>query len=176
MVKRSTKQQLTLSAILLLLCVSMLVGSTFAWFTDSVTSTNNIIKSGTLNVELYYQVEGQTDWTKVTDQTNVFKENSLWEPGHTEVVKLKVVNEGNLALKYKLGVNVANEIECTLDLEGTKKFKLSDFIKFGIVEGNQDYTRDEAIAAVGAMRAVKIRLSPSRTSILTLTMIQQTLT
>ena len=61
MAKRSTKQQLLLSAISLLLCVSMLVGSTFAWFTDTVTSTNNIIKSGTLDVELYYQAEGQTD-------------------------------------------------------------------------------------------------------------------
>jgi predicted ribosomally synthesized peptide with SipW-like signal peptide len=111
----------------------MLIGTTFAWFTDSVTSANNIIKSGNLDVELYYQAEGQTDWTKVTENTNVFKEDTLWEPGHTEVVKLKVVNEGSLALKYNLGVNVASEVG-SVNVKG-EAFKLSDYIKFGIVDG-----------------------------------------
>ena len=86
--KKNTRRALLTSMLSLLICVSMLVGSTFAWFTDSVTSKNNIIKSGNLDVELYYQVEGQSDWTKVTNTTSIFKENALWEPGHTEVVKL----------------------------------------------------------------------------------------
>ena len=146
--KKTTRRALLTSMLSLLICVSMLVGSTFAWFTDSVTSANNIIKSGNLDVELYYQVEGQTDWTKVTENTNIFKENALWEPGHTEVVKLKVVNEGTLALKYQLGVNVASETGST-NKDG-KAFKLSDYIKFGIVDGAQTYTREQAVAAVDA--------------------------
>lgn len=146
--KHSTQKALIASALSLILCFSMLVGTTFAWFTDSVTSTNNIIKSGNLDVELYYQAEGQTDWTKVTDTTNVFKENALWEPGHTEVVKLKVVNEGSLALKYTLDVNVASEVG-SINFNN-EEFKLSEFIKFGIVDGAQTYTRDQAIAAVDA--------------------------
>ena len=146
--KRSTKRALIASVISLMLCFTMLMGTTYAWFTDSVASTNNIITSGNLDVELYYQVEGQTDWIKVTDTTNVFKENALWEPGHTEVVKLKVVNEGTLALKYTLGVNVASEITSTNVLGA--ELRLSDFIKFGIVDGAQTYTRDQAIAAVDA--------------------------
>ena len=146
--KHSTKKALMLSILSLVLCFSMLVGTTFAWFTDSVTSANNIIKSGNLDVELYYQAEGQTDWTKVTENTNVFKADTLWEPGHTEVVKLKVVNEGTLALKYHLGVNVASEIGSVN--VNDEAFKLSDFIKFGIVDGAQTYTRDQAIAAVDA--------------------------
>ena len=146
--KLSTKRALIASVLSLVLCFSMLVGTTFAWFTDSVTSANNIIKSGNLDVELYYQAEGQTDWTKVTDTTNVFKENALWEPGHTEVVKLKVVNEGTLALKYQLGINIASETGSVNVNE--KEFELSDFIKYGIVDGAQTYTRDQAIAAVNA--------------------------
>ncbi len=146
--KYSTKKALIASVLSLVLCFSMLIGTTFAWFTDSVTSANNIIKSGNLDVELYYQAEGQTDWTKVTNTTNVFKENALWEPGHTEVVKLKVVNEGTLALKYQLGVNVASEVG-SVNVNDVE-FKLSDFIKFGIVDGAQTYTRDQAIAAVDA--------------------------
>ena len=145
--KRSTKRALIASVISLMLCFTMLMGTTYAWFTDSVASTNNIITSGNLDVELYYQVEGQTDWTKVTETTNVFT-STLWEPGHTEVVKLKVVNEGTLALKYQLGVNVADEVSSINVYD--KEFKLSDFIKFGIVDGAQTYTRDQAIAAVDA--------------------------
>ena len=145
---KSTKRALLASLLSLAICISMLVGSTFAWFTDSVTSANNIIQSGNLDVELYYQVEGQTDWTKVTPSTNVFKAGALWEPGYTEVVKLKVVNEGSLALKYQLGVNIVNEIGST-NVNGTE-FKLSDFIKYGIVDGDQDYTRETAVAAVDA--------------------------
>ncbi|MBR6765497.1 MAG: SipW-dependent-type signal peptide-containing protein, partial [Clostridia bacterium] len=128
--KHSTKKALIASVLSLVLCFSMLIGTTFAWFTDSVTSANNIIKSGNLDVELYYQAEGQTDWTKVTNTTNVFKENALWEPGHTEVVKLKIVNEGTLALKYQLGVNVASEVG-SVNVNDVE-FKLSEYIKFGI--------------------------------------------
>ena len=159
--KHSTKKALVASVLSLLLCFSMLVGTTFAWFTDSVTSANNIIKSGNLDVELYYQAEGQTDWTKVTDTTNVFKENALWEPGHTEVVRLKVVNEGTLALKYQLGVNVASEITSTNVLGA--ELKLSDFIKFGIVDGAQTYTRDQAIAAAEANGATALKTAYNST-------------
>ena len=143
---KTTRRALFMSFMSLLLCFSMLIGTTYAWFTDSVTSANNIIKSGNLDVELYYQVEGQSDWTKVTADTNVFMENALWEPGHTEVVKLKVVNEGSLALKYTLGVNIASETG-SVNVAG-QNFLLSDYIKFGIVDGAQTYTREQAVAAV----------------------------
>ena len=52
---KSTKRALLLSALSLLMCVSMLIGSTFAWFTDSVTSSGNIIKSGTLDVTMEWK-------------------------------------------------------------------------------------------------------------------------
>ena len=146
--RKTTRRALVLSLLSLLLCCSMLVGTTFAWFTDSVTSGKNQIVAGNLDVELYYQVEGQTDWTKVTDNSNVFKENTLWEPGHTEVVKLKVVNEGTLSLKYQLGVNIVSETGSKNVLGN--EFKLSDYIKFGVVEGAQTYNREQAIAAVEA--------------------------
>ena len=148
MKKKTALRALLMSTISLLLCVSMLVGTTFAWFTDSVTSANNIIKSGNLDVELYFQVENSDVWNKVGTNTNVFMDKALWEPGHTEVVKLKVVNEGSLALKYQLGVNVASETG-SVNVKG-EDFKLSDHIKFGIVEGAQTYTREEAVSAVDA--------------------------
>jgi len=155
MTNKNTRRAFLASLMALLLCVSSLLGTTYAWFTDSVTSSNNIISSGNLDVELYYQVEGQSDWTKVTDTTNIFKENTLWEPGHTEVVKLKVVNEGSLALKYNLGINVASETGST-NVNGVD-FLLSEFIKFAVIDGNNTYTRDTAIAAAEAEGATSLK-------------------
>jgi len=84
---KNTKRSLLVSGLLLLLCVSMLVGSTFAWFTDNVSSKNNIIKSGNLDVALYYAAtaeDAQADnWEIVTDTTDIFGYN-LWEPGYVK--------------------------------------------------------------------------------------------
>ena len=92
---KNTKRSLLMSALALVLCVSMLVGSTFAWFTDSVTSANNIIKSGNLDVELYYN-NAETDdsvnggWAKVNAQTNVFK--LMLDFLHTETVRKRRID------------------------------------------------------------------------------------
>ena len=144
--RKTTRRALVLSLLSLLLCCSMLVGTTFAWFTDSVTSGKNTIVAGNLDVELYYQNDTTTGWTKVGTNTNVFKTGTLWEPGHTEVIKLKVVNEGTLALKYQLGVAIAAEIG-SINQAG-EAFKLSDYIKFGVYEGDLTGDRASAVAAV----------------------------
>ena len=145
--KRSTKRALIASAISLLLCFTMLLGTTYAWFTDSVTSTNNIIKSGNLDIVLEYYDADAKDWAKVDENTNVFSDQ-LWEPGHTEVVYLRVTNAGSLALKYNLGVNVYSETP-GVNVAGNT-FMLSDYIMFGVDDGKTpSYAdRDAAIEAV----------------------------
>ena len=152
--KKTTKRALIVSVISLLLSFTMLLGTTYAWFTDSVTSTNNIIKSGNLDVELYWSTD-TSDWKKVDADTNVFS-NELWEPGHTEVVYLKVVNEGSLALKYQLGVNIAEELG-SVNVYG-KNFKLSDFIMYGTVKGktNAFGTREDAIAKLTSAQKLNV--------------------
>lgn len=153
---KSTKRALLTSALALIMCISMLVGSTFAWFTDSVTSNNNIITSGNLDAELYWSTDAN-NWEKVTETTNVFS-NQLWEPGHTEVVYLKVVNEGSLAFKYHLGVNVVSE-KNGVNKDGDV-FKLSNYIKFGVVETETAFAdRDAAVAAVTDAKIISAGLS-----------------
>ncbi|MBO5224462.1 MAG: hypothetical protein J6C23_08125 [Clostridia bacterium] len=100
-----TKSRWLLSIITLLFCVATFVGTTFAWFTDSVTSSNNIIASGTLDVEMHWATTlDSTDWKNVeTDKTPIFN-NKNWEPGYTEVRYIKVKNMGTLAFKYSLAV------------------------------------------------------------------------
>jgi len=145
---KSTKRALLSSVLALFLCFSMLLGTTFAWFTDSVTSANNVIQSGNLDIELEYW-DGSA-WVDVNGKDDILT-NTLWEPGVTEVAYLRVANAGSLALKYQLGINIESETAGT-NAEGNS-FKLSDYIKFGVVEGINGETgayanRDAAVAAV----------------------------
>ena len=98
---RKPRRPLLKSFLALLLCISLLIGSTFAWFTDSVTSSGNIIKSGNLDVEMYWSDRllsvDSPEWQNA-DGVPVF-DYSNWEPGYTQVRYVKISNEGNLALK-----------------------------------------------------------------------------
>lgn len=104
---KSTKHALIMSVMALFLCFTMLLGTTYAWFTDSVTSGSNVIKSGNLDIAVEYTLDGK-EWNDLAGASNLF--DSLWEPGHTEVVVLKVENKGTLDLKYIANMNIANEI------------------------------------------------------------------
>lgn len=143
---KNTKRVLLASVLSVMLCVAMLVGTTFAWFTDSVTSGKNKIVAGNLDVELEYTTDF-IEWKTVEDATDLFK-NALWEPGHAEVVYLRMRNAGTLALKYKFGMNIVSEPEAT-NVNGDK-FKLSQYLQYGVVEGQQSAfaDRNAAIAAV----------------------------
>ena len=145
---KQARHSLALSLISLVLCITMLLGSTWAWFTDSVTSTNNRIATGKLDIELEYYNNGS--WDKVTETTNIFREDTLWEPGHAEVVYFKISNLGSLALKYNFGVNVVSET-LGINVSGDA-FKLSDHIRYGVDLGKQpEYSgSQEAISAVSA--------------------------
>ena len=122
---KSTKRALLLSALSLLLCVSMFIGSTYAWFTDSVVSGNNIIKAGNLDIVLEYSTDGDT-WNTVDATTKVFNDEALWEPGHREVVMFRVRNAGTLHLKYELLTTVIEE-KGSVNVYG-EEFKLSDYL------------------------------------------------
>ncbi len=158
--KFSTKKALIASVLALCLCFTMLVGTTFAWFTDSVSSDTNKIVAGNLDVELEYSkvVNGvRTDWALVEGEDEIFDPNALWEPGRIEVVYLKVSNLGTLALKYKLGVRFSNEVSAT-NVAG-ETFLLSNNLVFKVVEMDDALatydTYEDAVNAAGTAKGIK---------------------
>ena len=143
---KSKKSALLLSFTSLLVCFAMLVGSTFAWFTDTASTAVNKIQAGNLDVELEYSKDF-TEWKKVNDTTKVFEDSTLWEPGRTEVVYLRVKNAGTLALKYTLGIY--NLYNSTGKNVLGNKYSLSDYVKLGAAEADAAYAdRAAAISAV----------------------------
>ena len=146
--KKATKRALLTSVMALVMCVVMLVGTTFAWFTDTASTGVNKIQAGNLKMEVTYKNTADGDFKKVDKEIPVFNNNALWEPGHVEYVVLKVRNAGNLALKYKLGINIANEVGST-NVDGNA-FMLSDYIRFAVLDGDQSSLgRDGLVAAAG---------------------------
>lgn len=146
---KSTKRALLTSVLALLMCVAMLVGATFAWFTDTASTGVNKIQAGNLDIELAYKNSTTSDeFKEANKETPVFDNNALWEPGHVEYVVLKVSNAGSLALKYKLGINIANEVGSTNVYNNA--FKLSNYIRFAVLDGDQsNLGRDNLVATAG---------------------------
>ena len=62
----STKRALILSLLSMLLCVSMLVGSTYAWFTDTASTGVNKIVAGHLKV--VSEAHGTDTWYTVVSK------------------------------------------------------------------------------------------------------------
>ena len=125
---KSTKRALLTSALALLMCVTMLVGATFAWFTDTASTGVNKIQAGNLDLEVKYRTTANGEWKALDNTTDLFgAEGTLFEPGHTRVVELKIKNAGNLALKYKIGMNVISETAGT-NKDGNP-YKLSNYLK-----------------------------------------------
>ena len=139
---KSTKRALLTSALALLMCVTMLVGATFAWFTDTASTEVNKIQAGNLDIEVQYRTTANVDWKTLDNATDLFgAEGTLFEPGHTRVVELRITNAGNLALKYKIGMNVVSETA------GTNKtgnpYKLSEYLKVGTTSIQQYNPTDQ---------------------------------
>ena len=76
--RRTTKRALLSSVVALLLCFSMLLGSTFAWFTDSAASGSNVITAGNLDIEVQYTLDGE-NWNNLDGADDLFQKG-LWEP------------------------------------------------------------------------------------------------
>ena len=138
--KKATKRALLTSVTALVMCVVMLVGTTFAWFTDTASTGVNKIVAGNLDVDI---VDGNGDSLDGKTLNFVNKENQsniLWEPGvtfHTEGFRIK--NGGNLALKWKMVVNKDSASTGVVEgSNGKAGMNLLDVIDFSVVSSKDE--------------------------------------
>ena len=109
MKKNTTKRSLLASLLALVMCVTMLVGTTFAWFTDSASTAVNKIESGTLHVDIVDKDGNSLDGKTLSFRDVNKNADILWEPGATFALdSFRIVNTGKLALKYKVIINGVN--------------------------------------------------------------------
>ena len=147
--KKATKRALLTSILAICLCLVMLIGSTFAWFTDTASTGVNKIQAGNLDVQLLMRVGNE--YTNIGDSkdpifgstSNVAQNNNkdtLWEPGKTQVAYLAIKNNGNLDLKYQVQLKVTNPSDGK---------NLYEVMKYAIVAGNETSTVDGWDASKG---------------------------
>ena len=120
------------------MCVAMLIGTTFAWFTDTASTAVNKIQAGNLNIELQMK-DNDGNWVNAEGKTLSFLVEGkipaegtqiLWEPGCTYTLpELRIVNNGNLALKYKVVVSgIQGSAKLNKVIDWTMKLDNADFI------------------------------------------------
>lgn len=145
---KTSKRALLTSVLSIALCLSMLIGTTFAWFTDTASTAVNKIQAGTLKVGLYKNegctetAEGQT----LKFQTADDREEILWEPGCTYALEdVYIKNEGNLALDYTVVIaGIGGDTGLNKVIDWTMKV------------GDRDLTADKAQLVPGASAKLSI--------------------
>ena len=146
--RKSTKRALLGSVMAMVLCLAMLVGATFAWFTDTASTGVNKIQAGNLDVQLVDEngnsLEGKTlEFKKAANAAE--GEAVLWEPGCTyELPAVYVKNNGNLALKYKVAITGING-----------SAKLNEAIEWTI--NDADLSADHSLSAGATSEALTIK-------------------
>ena len=106
---KSLKRALLSSAFSLIICVAMLIGTTFAWFTDTASTAVNKIQAGNLKVDIVDQNGNSLNGKSLSFRDVNNKTDILWEPGAKfNLDSFKIVNKGNLALKYKVIISGIN--------------------------------------------------------------------
>ena len=138
--QKATKRALLTSVMALVMCVVMLVGTTFAWFTDTASTGVNKIQAGNLDIELqmkdnngkWVNAEGKTLPFLVKGEIPAEGTQILWEPGCTYYVpQIRVLNKGNLAVKFEY---VPEALGVTGKLAEVLTFTAKTFDE----EGNED--------------------------------------
>lgn len=125
--RRRTRHSLVPSILLIVMCATLLIGGTFAWFSDSSSTSVNKVQAGKLDVALEMSTDGK-NWTNAEGKTLEFQEETegegvTWLPGNSYALpKIRIVNKGDLALNYKVLLTAA---ESAADLKLAEALNVS---------------------------------------------------
>lgn len=155
---KTTKRALLTSAFSMIICVAMLIGTTFAWFTDSASTGVNKIQAGNLKIQLLDEsgndLEGRTlAWQKADGHES---EEVLWEPGcKYELQPITIKNNGNLALKYKIvitGIKGSAKLNDAIDWEIKTDDTVFDFDTYHSLAAKGNANDSDKLTISGKMK------------------------
>ncbi len=142
--KKWRKAALAFSALLFVLWWTLGTGATLAWFSDR-DEVRNEFQIGLLDLDVFYKHDIAEEFTKhLHGAEEVFNDDALYEPGYTQVVYLKIQNNGDVDFNYKLAITIKEEKQATNVLGG--KFYLSDYLRYGVVFAETEAVLQEKVA------------------------------
>lgn len=136
------KIALTLSVFLVFFWMFLGTGTSLAWFTDTDEEVKNIFHFAEFDLEVEYRNE-KGEWKTIEGSSELFDDQALYEPGYTQVVYLKIKNNGNVPFDFKTAVIVTDYTEPT-NMFG-QKFLLQDHLRFGLTVANTEAEMDERV-------------------------------
>ena len=110
-------------------------GASLAWFTDTSPEINNIFHFANFDLTVSHRLTDGT-WEEVNEKTEIFDKEALYEPGYTQVVYLKVKNNGTVPFRFDTAVNVNGCIKAT-NVFG-QPFMLQEYLKFGLTTADTE--------------------------------------
>lgn len=148
------KMALAFSSFLFVLWWALGTGATLAWFSD-VETVRNEFRIGLLDLDVFYKNDIITEYTPLKGATEVFYDEALYEPGYTQVVYLKIENNGDLDFNYQMAVTVSN-FENGRNAWGEEIY-LPDHLRYGAVfaeseEALQELVKDRLSAKAQATK------------------------
>ena len=136
------KTALAFSAFLFILWWALGTGATLAWFSDVETVRNEFL-IGLLDLEVSYKNDLVTEYTPLKDATEVFHDKALYEPGYTQVVYLKIDNNGDVDFNYKVSVTVA---DATTGINAWgEEIYLPNYLRYGVVFAENESDLQEMV-------------------------------
>lgn len=129
--KKYHKKAMAVSLCLMLMWAVLGAGTTIAWFTDTTSAIKNSFLIGEMDLDVFYKNDQMTQYAPVDSETAVFRDDALYEPGFTQVVYLRIENNGNIDFEYKLSVDRHSYVDSVNVYGG--KLHLPAYLRFGVV-------------------------------------------
>lgn len=146
---KAVKRSIILCALSLVLCVALLVGSTFAWFSDSITNSGNTISAGNLTAQWSYRIlnDDTAAYEPVSEELALFSADTVWQPGEPHGYDFKVENTGSVDFEWELTIDLA-------DTAGESQNNLTDVLEVYVdgVKSEVGFT-DGAVVIGGTLAA-----------------------
>ena len=147
--KRLTSKIALVVSIVLLVSWGILgTGASLAWFQAESSDIKNVFNFGTFDVEVEYKNDRMTDFAPLENQTAIFNDEALYEPGYTQIVHMKITNKSTMDVRYKLTVK-QRQVVTAYDAEGDLIY-LPKYIKYGAVFADSVFELDRAFAQQNA--------------------------
>lgn len=141
---KATRTALTLSAFLLVFWIMLGTNATLAWFSDTTQTAKNTFVIGDLNLNVKYKNGFVTTYMDMDENSKVFNEHALYEPGYTQVVWLEIENRGTVDFNYKIAVDVSDYTTSTNRFGA--RFCLPPYLRFGVVFGDSEAQLNRQLA------------------------------
>lgn len=141
MYKKHFSRMALITSLLLIIIWSMMgIGTSLAWFADTDEETKNIFHFAEFDLSVEYRDENGV-YRNLECATEVFDDEALYEPGYTQIVYLRVTNNGTVPFKFKSAVRVT-DYNLPTNVFG-QKFNLQEHLRFGLVSAKTEPELDE---------------------------------